>query len=308
MSHLISLHLALTLVAAPAASTVTPFRTEAAPRVDAVFGDAATLRKSVDQFLALHTEMENVRDAFSTAVHETLAQLAPPLPVAPTSAKTKGRAATACPPGAGTHYHRALAAGSRYLNLGRRLETRFREIRRADELGDAVGLTPDYRAKTKHAHELYVALLHDFRDMHLAFYDQLGAEMRHAGCATAAAPANAGPGDNDDADPSDPTAWQLEPLPAPTTDAPPKAAAGLTGPAIWIDIDNSHCAQPSRLSIDGTPLGRVAGLKKLAVRTHAGPRELCVLPSSDKRNCGEPGTIRRAYLYEGWTLTVRCEK
>ena len=39
-----------------------------------------------------------------------------------------------------------------------------------------------------------------------------------------------------------------------------------------------------------------------------GPHEVCVLPTSDKRACGDAGTLRKAYLYDGWTLVVRCEK
>jgi len=44
------------------------------------------------------------------------------------------------------------------------------------------------------------------------------------------------------------------------------------------------------------------------VRTHAGPREICALPASDPRTCGDPGTIRKAYLHEGWSLTVHCTR
>jgi hypothetical protein len=31
-----------------------------------------------------------------------------------------------------------------------------------------------------------------------------------------------------------------------------------------------------------------------------------VLPAHDKRACGAAGTVRRVYLYDGWTLAVRC--
>ena len=191
---------ALLLAAAPPNTTVTPFRTEVAPRVDPVFGDIASLRQSVDRFLALQTEMEQVRNEFSTSVQGTLFQLAP------TGPRPKG-----CPAGATAHYARALAAGGRYLSLGRQLETRFREIRRSDELGDASGLTPDYRVKVKRARELYDDLLRDYREMRVAFYDQLGAEMRHAGCELATAASHAAIKPTDAApDPSDPASWALE--------------------------------------------------------------------------------------------------
>jgi hypothetical protein len=297
---------ALLLAAAPPSTTVTPFRTEVTPRVDPVFGDIASLRQSVDRFLALQGEMDQVRNEFSTAVQGTLFQLAPPGP------RPHG-----CPASAGTHYARALAAGGRYLSLGRQLEARFREIRRSDELGDASGLTPDYRVKVKRARELYNDLLRDYREMRVAFYDQLGAEMRHAGCDLPTAARSLKTADPAP-DPSDPASWNLEEPPAP---APPEAkdptaphAARLLAPpsgaatAIWVTVDNSHCSQKSQLAIDGAPLGAINGHKKLTIRTRAGPHDVCVLASSDKRACGDPGTLRHAYLYDGWTLVVRCDK
>src|SRR5581483_2294659 len=115
-------------------------------------------------------------------------------------------------------------------------------------------------------------------------------------------------------DPTDPAAWALDdgeaagpvvPIKEARVTRPAPPATGAA-PAIWITIDNSRCAQASQLVIDGGAVGAVAGHKKVTVRTHAGPHDVCVLPSSDKRACGDSGTLRRAYLYEGWTLIVRC--
>src|SRR5437764_10731020 len=92
------------LAAAPPNTTVTPFRTDVTPRVDPVFGDIASLRQSVDRFLALQTEMEQVRGDFSTAVHGTLALLS----TAAASAPARPSAARACPAGALPQYERAL--------------------------------------------------------------------------------------------------------------------------------------------------------------------------------------------------------
>lgn len=312
-------------------SQVIPFRTDAQPRVDAVFGDAASLRLAVDRFLALQTDMERVRDEFSTAVHETLAALAstvnvnigPPVPAKAVTTVASG-SNKGCPPTTAAPYARALAAGSKYLSLGQQLQGRYRDIRRADDLGDAAALTPDYRVKVKHAKDLHQQLLDDYREMRVAFYDQLGAEMRHAGCKTgpgaavaaADSPAPLAPS------PSDPGAWTMDdgaPADEPAAAspaaaarqpaaAPPVAGPGMAAPAIWIDVDNTLCAQPTRVTVDGQTLGEVGARKRTSVRTHAGPREICALPVSDARSCGDPGTIRKAYLHEGWSLTVHCEK
>jgi hypothetical protein len=315
--------------AGPSPTTaVIPFRTDAQPRVDPVFGDAGALRASVDRFLGLQTDMERVRDDFSNAVHETLSALASNAGVPGPTGKV-APAAPGCPAATAAPYARALAAGTRYLLLGQQLQGRYRDIRRADDLGDAAALTPDYRVKIKKARELHQRLLDDYREMRVAFYDQLGAEMRHAGCKTGAkaaaalADGAAAPAPS----PSDPGAWTMdepvadEPAPPPTPAGPtaapaprgdaektPPAGATMAAPAIWIDVDNTLCAQPTRVSVDGQSLGEVAPRKKTSVRTHAGPREICALPESDPRSCGDTGTIRKAYLHEGWSLTVHCEK
>jgi hypothetical protein len=288
------LPLVLLLAASPGTTTVTPFRTEVAPRVDPVFGDVASLKQAVDRFLKLQGEMDQVRGEFSTAVHATLAQLAP----------AEGRG---CPAAAGAQYARAQSAGGHYLALGRQLEARFREIRRSDDLGESAGLTPDYRLKIKKTRELYQELLRDYREMRVAFYDQLTAEMRHAGCELPAK--GHPPSESGGPDPADPAAWTIDPSPAPPAPRALRAATPpLSGaaPAIWINIDNSRCAQASQVAMDGQAVGPVAGHKKVSIRAHAGPHDLCVLPAAEKRACGDPGTLRRAYLYEGWTLVVRC--
>src|SRR4051794_24379838 len=153
------------------------FRTDAAPRIDPVFGDVAELRASIDRFLSLQGEMDRVRDELSSAVHATLAALAeePPGPHAATDARQ-------CPAATGAPYARALASGGRYLALGQQLQATYREIRRAEDLGDTLGLTPDYRLRAKKAKDMHQQLLSDYREMRVAFYDQLGAELRHAGC------------------------------------------------------------------------------------------------------------------------------
>jgi hypothetical protein len=304
------------------ASTVIPFRLDAQPRVDAVFGDAASLRLSVDRFLGLQTDMERVRDDFSNAVHETLTALASNAE-APGAKAAAPTATTTCPTATAAPYARALAAGTRYLLLGQQLQGRYRDIRRADDLGDGAALTPDYRMKIKKARELHQHLLDDYREMRVAFYDQLGAEMRHAGCkpgpravpvlAPADASAPTAPS------PTDPGAWTMDepvaaeeapaaPAARPQPEAAPPAGATMAAPAIWIDVDNTLCGQPTRVSVDGQPLGEVGARKRTSVRTHAGPREICALPESDTRACGAPGTVRKAYLHEGWSLTVHCEK
>jgi hypothetical protein len=217
------------------------------------------------------------------------------------------------------------------------LQTAYREIRRGDELGDAAGLTPDYRLKVKKARELHQQLLSDYREMRVAFYDQLGAEMRHAGCRPP--PPGTAPAVPDVANPVDPDSWDLGEAAAPeaavtppslakgprtapgaasaragasagaaipaAVEAPPAAGAA---PAIWIEVDNPLCNEPTRLSVDGQALGDIGARNRTSVRARSGPHEVCALPASDRRACGDAGTLRKAYLHEGWRLTIHCAK
>jgi hypothetical protein len=308
----------LVLATAAQSSTATPFRTAVNPRIDPVFGDVTVMRKTVDRFLALQTDMDQARNEFSTAVHSTLVDVA--RPAGPHEPKT----AKSCPASVPALYGRALAAGGRYLAFGHEMESRFREIRRADELGDAAGLTPDYRLKVKKANQIHQDMLRDLQEMRVAFYVQLNAELHHAGCSLRAAEQSQTPAPGaEDAfptDPSNPAAWSLDESaadpeaggatdPGRTVRTPPKTSApASTAPAVWIEIDNSHCPQPSQLQIDGRAYGALPGRKRTSVRTHAGPHEVCVLPDQDKRSCGGPGTLRQVYFYEGWSLTVRCDR
>jgi hypothetical protein len=308
----------LILATAAQSSAATPFRTAVNPRIDPVFGDVTVLRHTVDRFLALQADMDQVRNEFSTAVHSTLSEVAQPAGI------HEGHPAKLCPSSAAALYGRALAAGGRYLAIGREMESRFREIRRADELGDASGLTPDYRLKVKKASQIHQDMLRDLQEMRVAFYLQLSAELRHAGCELPGVGASRSPAaDAEDpiaTDPSNPAAWTLDDSaadpeasgatdPSRTVRTPPKTSdPPSTAPAVWIEIDNSHCARPSQLQIDGRSYGALPGHKRTSVRTHAGPHEVCVLPSQEKHTCGEPGTLRQVYFYEGWSLAVRCDR
>jgi hypothetical protein len=306
----------LVLATAAPSSGATPFRTTVSPRIDPVFGDVTVLRGTVDRFLALQAEMDQVRNEFSTAVHGTLSEVTRP------TGRGESHAAKVCPPAAAALYGRALAAGGRYLAIGHEMESRFREIRRADELGDASGLTPDYRLKVKKASQIHQEMLRDLQEMRVAFYVQLGAELRHAGCDLQGASHSPAAGAEDaiPTDPSNPASWTLDdsavdPEASGTTDpsrtvrTPPKTSTPpTTAPAVWIEIDNSHCARPSQLQIDGRSYGALPGHKRTSVRTHAGPHEICVLPTLEKRTCGEAGTLRQVYFYEGWSLAVRCDR
>jgi len=310
LKTMVGFWIALVLVAAPAkpVEAATPgnrktqmFRTEVKPRIDAVFGGPDEVRAAIDAFLQVQKDMNRARGEFSMAVHQTLALL------------PRQRTGKKCPEGLSASYQKAHATGTEFLNLGARLRELNAEIARAYQLRETAGLTPDYRFKAKKAAEFYSELLRDYREMRTIFHDQLGTELRYAGCDTrdliSATVDTAATAISQRRDPEDATEWSIEPA-APVE---PKArvatkvdSGDASARAIWIEVDNVACSQPSRLLIDGISRGEIPPGEKSAVRTRTGSRTLCLLPQSDKRNCGDPGTERKTYLYEGLRLSVHC--
>ncbi len=297
---------ALAATADASAASVESFVTETPPRVDPVFADAFALRRSIDEFLSLQTDMEQVRDAFATSIHQTLAKIA-----------NKRQTGRGCPEGVAGQYGRAYQAGTQYLALGHKLRDLYRDIDRAEALGDSIALTPDYRLRAKQAGQVFSQLVRDYREMRVAFHDQLATELRYAGCATnpLGAPHAMTPTSQPQADAGDPDAWDLQATPSdevPQLSLGPKVRSKSASPsstgaqAIWITIDNARCARSTKLFIDGLPLGEIPPKRRVSVRARAGTKELCLISEQDGSVCGEKGTLRKVYLYEGLTLTVHC--
>ncbi len=307
---------AATATAAPAGPPDAGFRLEPKAEVDDVFGDTTDYRRIVDHFLSLNDTMQRTHDEFARAVQSMLADLRP-LP----GAKEKARRcneATAAPT-----YARALTLGEDYLRAGRELTRFYEQIREYDRLGETVGLTPDYRWKVKKVVAQYGALLTDYREMKVAFHEQLAEELRYAGCSSDRLAARAG------ATPIKEEAWATltdgagaaagapdnATLPAqPDTAHPAKPARGETPldttpvprAGILFYIDNTRCSTGTHVTLDGHAIGDVPGATRAAFSTTPGPHDLCLIPDGGKK-CGEPGTIRKSYLHEGWTIALRCD-
>ena len=54
-------------------------------------------------------------------------------------------------------------------------------------------------------------------------------------------------------------------------------------------------------------LGEVGSTSKAAFRTLVGRHDLCVLPATSKARCGDPGTLRKTFIHDGWQLAMRCD-
>lgn len=299
------------------------FRTAVEPWLDPLFPGPQAVAADLESFAATQAEMLARRDDFSAAVHETLAVL------------PARRPGSVCPLTARRAYQRAHAAGASFLALGHRLRELHRRVGRAEALGETATLPPDLRLRARQIGQQYAERLRDFREMRVVFHEQLATELRYAGCSQrellaaprqdeppAGSPRAAASADRRD-EPEDPGAWPEGGSSETAEDAAGAVPARTTGPngafartagagaadagkAIWIEIDNRRCAQPGRLAIDGVPLGELPPGQRVQVRARAGMRTLCILAAQDVRACGERGTLRSTYLYEGLSLSVRC--
>jgi hypothetical protein len=146
------------------------FLMEGAPQVEVVFGDGERFRHHVDRFYELHEAMAVLRAEFTTSVQAALAAL---IAAAPRACPTEE---VALP------YYRAHAAGLRFLELGAEIELQHEVIAHLHSYGETIGLTPDYRWRVERAGALYEALLVDYREMRMAFAEELGAEATARGC------------------------------------------------------------------------------------------------------------------------------
>jgi hypothetical protein len=270
------------------------FRMEGAPELELVFGDTERYRQRVDRFYQLDDAMRRERTRFGEAVQRALAGLA---------ASPRGR----CPlDDVAPFYAEARRAGDAYRALGSELENERSQIRTLHELGETQALTPDYRWKVRDAENRYQGALTDLREMRVAFVDQLGAEVGHRGCREAdllargeariAAGALEEPAVDADAGP---------PALVPPKRGDPIPVVPASTATFF--VDNRACEAGLQVSIDGQLLGVVDPGERGAFQALAGRHTLCLVGLGSGLTCGEAGTLRQAYVHDGWAIALHCQ-
>lgn len=316
--------LSLLLVGAGSVAAAQPtFRTEGKPAIDDVFGDASDYRRTIDRFIELTAQMQVFRDEFARAAQTILAEL--------TRSDLRGKRQCNLDVLANP-YARAHRLGTEYLRVGRELARLFDQVKEYDRLGETIGLTPDYRWRVRKVLTQYQTLLVDYREMKVAFHDQLHDELRYIGCnldalmqkgdpqwklaveeswpqpGSTGAPFVAAPGPSGRGDPSEkpPQGLQTERVVTSPVTLPKKLAEPPQRTGIVFYVDNTKCGRGTAVFLDGKRLGDVPGLGKAGFGTAPGPHDLCLLDDASKQ-CGAPGTIRKSYLHDGWTVSLRCD-
>jgi hypothetical protein len=311
----------------------TGFHLEGKPAVDDVFGDASDYRRTVDRFIELATQMQTMRDEFARSVQTALNELG-----ARGEKKGATKRGARCPVDAvAGPYAKAHHLGVDYLRVGRELTRHYDQVKEFDRLGESIGLTPDYRWKVKRVLQQYATLLTDYREMKVAFHDQLVDELKYAGCDLQALlikgdpqtkgvaideawPQPGQPGApgvqvaKNDSQPHETVPPNLpservppqQPIPIPKHPAPADPTANETRSGVLFYVDNTKCQRGATLYVDGKKIGEVPAATRVGFQAVPGPHDLCLLDAT-KKECGAPGTVRRSYLHEGWTISLRCE-
>jgi hypothetical protein len=280
------------LVAAMAPRNIAGFRMEGDAEIEIVFGDIDRFKRHVDRFFSIDRKMREARRRFSRHVAAAVGLLAE---------TPRGQR---CPHELiGPHYYQAHLQGERFRALGSGFEREHAAIRRLHRHGDSAALTPDYRWKINRSRAIYSRSLTDYKEMRASFLDQLGAELAARGCArpTLLAVGRSAPA----AEPEPAEA----PFRAPNRRPRPgdKVTEASAIPATFF-VDNQGCHRPMQVFLDGALVGSVEGSSRTAFQTTTGRHTLCLIESGSVKQCGDPGTVRSAYFYEGWSVALHCSE
>lgn len=71
-------------------------------------------------------------------------------------------------------------------------------------------------------------------------------------------------------------------------------------------VDNRACNAPARLILDGVMAAKVQPRELQRVTVPAYERTVCLL-FDDGQRCGDAGTVRSGWLFEGWTMIATCQ-
>ncbi len=275
-------------VPAPGSPSEDGFHLEGAAQVAMVFGDVRTYRFHVNRFFALDREMDAVRQIFGRQLHAALAELS---------------AVRGCPVAkVAPHVVAAAGARKRFEELGAELAARHRIIRQLDDSGDSGALTPGYRRKVNLSRTRYRQTLADLREMRASQDLQLARALRHRGCDPVEL-ARVGLGGTT----ADSTA-ALNPMPPARARYREQAPAPALADEISFFVDNRGCPGPLSVIVNGSQLGDVAAHGRGAFRALTGRHSMCLLPKGAAGHCGQQGTVRSVFVYDGWSVTLRCPK
>jgi len=287
-------------------SFLSGFRVDGAPELEVVFGDSESYKQHVDRFFALDEAMDRTRSSFQKNVQAAQAALG-----RGRGRGGGGKAGKKCPVDkVARAYYGARRDGESYRALGSELESEHALVIQLDDMGETAALTPDYRWKVKQVTGRYRRAVVDLKEMRVSFLVQLGGELKHKGCRGAELIKRAGelvasgaPPD-DSAEASEPELPVIPPRVKPGEEPKPVVPATT----VTFYVDNRACPGSQAVFLDGALLGEVPARSKSAFQALAGHHALCLIGQGSNARCGDPGTLRSAFLHDGWSIGLHCAK
>jgi tetratricopeptide (TPR) repeat protein len=261
------------------------------PELVRLWGDGDVLQAKVDHFGEIAAQMAKARADYQ----KDFLGLIGALGSGPSATVKRGSVKT-CPVGRlAPLWDSAQKTLQRYIRLGGELEADYRFIARHDDLGLTQSLLPNARTQVAKAKKSYRVSLADVGELRAEWTRGLGPELRAAGCTDKLLAAAV----------KDPQRYKVivedKPEPLPVRQPPrPK-------PRATFYVDNTRCADPVEVWIDGTHIGQVAPGRRSALVADGGERTLCLLLPGGAQ-CGDRGTVRQVYLHDGWSTTLHCPK
>jgi len=264
------------------------------PSIVLPFGDARDLAGAIDRFTALDANLSLVRGQVQQLALTVLDRLGEgPGKLKPKRGVTARRS---CPLADVVRPWQAAQRGiATYDQVGVELEDVHRYLARHDALGEGAGLLPDQRARLVAARRAYQLDLSDVRELRAMWTTAVGRELKSHGCSDALLAAAA----------ADPGRYAVRVQPrevVPTQTRKPPQPRRET-----FFVDNRDCPEPLMVFVDGEAVGEAPGRERSALTGEAGQRTLCLIGKGTAA-CGDRGTVRQAYLHEGWEVVMRCPK
>ncbi len=261
------------------------------PELVRPWGDGDALQAMLDRYEVAASALAATRKTYQLHVLSLLAALGqgPAAPAKSTRPKTCPVARIA------PTWSAAQKELTRYARLGTELETTYRFIARHDDVGLTGSLLPNSRTQVASAKKRFRTALADIGELRAEWNRGVGPELRAAGCSEKLIQAAI----------ADPQRYRIivedrpEPIPV---KQPPRAK-----PRTTFFVDNTRCADPVDVWIDGSHIGQVAPGRRSALVADGGERSLCLLVPGGAQ-CGDRGTQRQVYLHDAWSTTMYCPK
>ena len=272
--------------------STTGLHMEGPAQIERMFGNTDTYKQHIDDFYSALGQLHAQRKSAGRHTQAALIVLS----------TTRG-----CP----RHqlaplYARARASALNHSVTLKALASHRKRVQILDSLGESLGLTPDYRSKVNQMPAHHRDAKRDDRELGIAVFRQLTRELRASGCNPTRLLRTEGSRSIDEETLVE-TGFRSKRVATPRY---LKKYAGETVAASPVNffVDNSRCNTALAVSIDGALKGTVAAGQKAAFQSLAGRHSMCLIADGSGLQCGHPGTLRRTFIYDGFAITLHCQR